>query len=188
MQVGKYKGAEEPLTRDGPSDEARASLEGVLTSFREAWLSGVRDSRGAEASDALEDGPYTPERAKALKLVDAIAYADDAQEAARKAVDAVRDEVRFGRGAQDGKSDDLDEILARSAAGEGLPWRSCARRGASRWRGRREPSRRLRGHHRAPHGPHPCAPDEGRRRARRRAPHRLARRERARERPHLAQV
>ena len=121
MQVGKYKGAEEPLTRDGPSDEARASLEGVLTSFREAWLSGVRDSRGAEASDALEDGPYTPERAKALKLVDGIAYADDAQAEARKAVDAVRDEVRFGRGAQDGKSDDMDEILRAFGGGGGAP-------------------------------------------------------------------
>jgi protease-4 len=121
MQVGKYKGAEEPLTRDGPSDEARASLEGVLTSFREAWLSGVRDSRGAETSDALEDGPYTPERAKALKLVDGIAYADDVKDQARKAVDAVRDEVVFGRGAQDGKSDDLDELLRAFGGGGGAP-------------------------------------------------------------------
>jgi len=83
LQVGKFKGAEEPLTRDGPSDEARASLEGVLASLRDVWLSGIRDARGGDASLAVEDGPYSPERAKALKLVDEIAYADDAQDLAR---------------------------------------------------------------------------------------------------------
>src|SRR5262249_44465864 len=30
LQIGRYKGAEEPFTRDAPSPEARASLEGVL--------------------------------------------------------------------------------------------------------------------------------------------------------------
>ena len=44
LQVGKFKGAEEPLTRDGPSDEARASLEGVLASLRDVWLTGIRDA------------------------------------------------------------------------------------------------------------------------------------------------
>jgi protease-4 len=121
MQVGKFKGAEEPLTRDGPSDEARASLEGVLASLREAWLSGVRDSRGAEASDALEDGPYTPERAKALRLVDGVAFADDAQDQARTAAGAVRDDVRFGRGANSNGPDELDDLLRAFGGGGGAP-------------------------------------------------------------------
>jgi protease-4 len=121
MQVGKFKGAEEPLTRDGPSDEARASLEGVLTSFRDAWITGVRDARGAATSDALEDGPYSPDRAKALKLVDGIAYADDVQDEARKAAGAVRDEVRFGHGADPGGSDDLGGLLRAFGGGGGAP-------------------------------------------------------------------
>jgi protease IV len=121
MQVGKFKGAEEPLTRDGPSDEARASLEGVLASLREAWLAGVRDTRGATTSDALEDGPYTPDRAKALKLVDGIAYADDAQEEARKASGAVRDDLRFGRGAEAGREGDLSELLRAFGGSGGAP-------------------------------------------------------------------
>jgi protease-4 len=118
LQVGKFKGAEEPLTRDGPSDEARASLEGVLGSLRDVWLSGIRAARGEDASVAVEDGPYSPERAQALKLVDAIAYADDAQDLARKAAGAVRDDVRFGHGEAGDKQDDLGDLI-RVIAGTG---------------------------------------------------------------------
>jgi protease-4 len=118
LQVGKFKGAEEPLTRDGPSDEARASLEGVLASLRDVWLSGIREARGEGASKAVEDGPYSPERARALQLVDEIAYADDAQDLARKAAGAVRDDVRFGRGESGDKQDDLGGLV-RVLAGTG---------------------------------------------------------------------
>jgi protease-4 len=121
LQVGKFKGAEEPLTRDGPSDEARASLEGVLASLREGWLSGIRDARGGEASLAVEDGPYSPERARALKLVDEIAYADDAQDLARKASGAVRDEVRFGRAEGGDKQDDLADLVRMLGGTDAAP-------------------------------------------------------------------
>ena len=98
LQVGKFKGAEEPLTRDGPSDAARMSLTGTLSGMRESWVSGIRGARGDAASAAVEDGPYSPPRAKALRLVDEVGYADEALEDARKACGAVRDDIRFGRG------------------------------------------------------------------------------------------
>ena len=41
LQVGRFKGAAEPFTRDGPSDEARESLMGVLRSLRTTWLEGL---------------------------------------------------------------------------------------------------------------------------------------------------
>ena len=41
LQVGKYKGAEEPFTRDGPSPEARESLQATLAGMRDAWLEGI---------------------------------------------------------------------------------------------------------------------------------------------------
>jgi protease-4 len=117
LQVGKFKGAEEPLTRDGPSDEARASLMGTLASMRESWVAGIRAARGDAASAAVEDGPYSPPRAKALKLVDEIGYEDDARDEARNAAGAVRDEIRFGRGAADTADDDVEEIVRTLAGG-----------------------------------------------------------------------
>ena len=120
LQVGKFKGAEEPLTRDGPSDEARASLEGVLADLRATWLSGIKDGRGKpELAAAIEDGPYSPKKAKERGLIDEIGYADDALEAEKKASGAVREEVRFGRGAEDKPEDlsDIVRVLAGSAVG-----------------------------------------------------------------------
>ena len=116
LQVGKFKGAEEPLTRDGPSDEARASLEGVLADIRASWLGGIKDGRGA-ASEAAEDGPFSPKKAKERGLVDEVGYADDALDALKKASNAVREEVHFGRGSED-KHDDLGDVL-RVLAGPG---------------------------------------------------------------------
>ncbi len=118
MQVGKFKGAEEPLTRDGPSDEARASLESTLGGMRDAWLEGIKKGRPELAADAPEDGPYRPSAAKQLGLVDEIGYIDEARDAAKKAAGAVREDVRFGAGAGSGKGDDLGDIL-KLIAGEG---------------------------------------------------------------------
>ena len=118
LQVGKFKGAEEPLTRDRPSDEARASLQGVLIDLRARWLEGIVTGRGhPEAQDAVEDGPYSAKRAREVGLIDDVAYADDAREAARKDVGAVRDDVRFGPG--NDESDATDELgdLVRTLSG-----------------------------------------------------------------------
>ncbi len=120
LQVGKFKGAEEPLTRDGPSEEARASLVGTLVSMRESWVAGIRAARGDVASAAAEDGPYSPARARALKLVDEIGYADDAKDEARKACGASRDDVRFGRGAGSNSTSEGDVAdLMKVLVGEG---------------------------------------------------------------------
>jgi protease-4 len=120
LQVGKFKGAEEPLTRDGPSPEARASLEGYLAGARQAWLDNVRRRR-PKVVEAMEDGPYSPPRARAQGLVDIIGYADDVQEELRKTTGAVRDKRVFGRGAKDDPGDlsDLLETLAGASGGRG---------------------------------------------------------------------
>ena len=97
LQVGKYKGAEEPFTRDGPSPEARATLTSALGGMRTAWLDGIVQGRGKpEIAPLVEDGPFTPEDARALGLIDAVGYVDEARDDARKlaAVDQVV--ARFG--------------------------------------------------------------------------------------------
>ncbi len=118
LQVGKFKGAEEPLTRDGPSPEARASLEGYLVDIRKTWVSTVEKARGAECAKAMEDGPYGPERAQERHLIDGVAYADDVTTKLREETKAVREKVVFGRGAVKGDDEDLGELV-RSIAGAG---------------------------------------------------------------------
>lgn len=112
LQVGKFKGAEEPLTRDGPSPEARESLESVLVDLRQTWLDGIEKGRDGKAGvrDAAEDGPFAATAAKDRGLVDEIGYEDDAREAAKTAVSAVRDVVRFGPGAHNA-GPDIDDML-----------------------------------------------------------------------------
>ena len=117
LQVGKYKGAEEPLTRDGPSPEARASLTSVLVDMRAAWIESITKGRNKPGiAEAIEDGPYSPPRAKELGLIDEVGYAADALAAVKKESSAVREEVAFGSGAEE-KGGDLEDIV-RTLAGE----------------------------------------------------------------------
>ena len=110
LQIGKFKGAEEPITRDGPSPEARESLNGVLAEMRRAWIDNITAARNKPGlAEAIEDGPYAPEKAKALGLIDEVGYADEALAGAKEGTDAGREIVRFGAGADDGG--DLDEVV-----------------------------------------------------------------------------
>jgi protease-4 len=117
LQVGKFKGAEEPLTRDGPSPEARQSLTSTLADLRASWLEGVAIRKKPGIAEAVEDGPYGASKAKAVGLVDEVGYADEALAAAKTAASAVREKIAFGPGA-DEQPDALTEIV-RALAGEG---------------------------------------------------------------------
>jgi protease-4 len=111
LQVGKFKGAEEAFTRDGPSDEARASLLGTLGGIRAVWIDEIAKGRDRDdVRDAAEDGPYSPDAAKAHGLIDEVGYEDDALDAIKKTAGVARDEVRFGHGAG-GKDDDLGDLV-----------------------------------------------------------------------------
>ncbi len=116
LQIGKFKGAEEPMTRDGPSPEARASLTSVLVDLRKDWLATIQGAANAPSPEVLEDGPYAPPRAKELGLVDEIGYFDDAQTALRAASGAVREQVVFGSSAQE-RGADLEDLI-RSFSGD----------------------------------------------------------------------
>ncbi len=99
LQVGKFKGASEPFTREGSSPEARQSLEGALGGLRAAWVAGIVHGRGKpELADLLEDGPFAPEDAKAKGLVDDVGDLDDAREDAKKLAGVEVVATRFGGG------------------------------------------------------------------------------------------
>ncbi len=120
LQVGNFKAAEDPFTRDGPSDEARASLVGTLSDMRAAWHEGVGAKRPQLLKGkipAIEDGPYAAGEALERGLVDAIAYGDDARDEARKALGTTRDDVRFGPRGQE-KADDLADVFKAVGVGD----------------------------------------------------------------------
>ncbi|HRI70605.1 MAG TPA: signal peptide peptidase SppA, partial [Polyangium sp.] len=99
LQVGKYKGAKEPFTNDGPSPEARESLEGTLRGMRTAWLAAIATGRNnPELANVVEDGPFSAEEAKEKGLIDTIGFAEDAREEAKKLASAERIVTRFGGG------------------------------------------------------------------------------------------
>lgn len=99
LQVGKFKGAEEPFTRDGPSPEARQTLEGTLRGLRAAWLSGIAEGLGKDSESVaalVEDGPFAAEDAKAKGLVHEVGYLEEARDDAKKLASVQYVSKRFG--------------------------------------------------------------------------------------------
>jgi protease-4 len=105
LQVGRFKGTGETLTRSEASEEVKESIQGALGGIRQRWHEGVslgRATRGAitagatpegqlagrMAVAALEKGPYSPTEARALGLIDGVGYAREALDALRLAVGA----------------------------------------------------------------------------------------------------
>lgn len=120
LQVGKYKGAQEPYTRDEPSPEARQSVEEALSNLRSAWIGGIVAGRGAAAEAAVEDGPHTAVKAKALGLVDELGYLDDARKSALgEADEKLVPRVVFG-GSRTQKDGDFGEVMRALAGADGL--------------------------------------------------------------------
>ncbi|MFO0586704.1 MAG: signal peptide peptidase SppA [Polyangiaceae bacterium] len=119
LQIGKYKGAEEPFTRDSASPEARASLENALRGIRTAWLGAIAKGRAGKLADAaaIEDGPYSPEEAKAKGVIDEIGYLDEARDAVKKAAGATRISKRFS-GGEPGVAKGIADMF-RSMSGSG---------------------------------------------------------------------
>lgn len=120
LQVGKYKGAEEPFTRDGPSDEARESLMNVLTSLRSQWLVEVDEGREASIKEAMEHGPYAPKEALERGLIDSVGYLTEAREEAKTRASVDQVVPWFGPGARGTDPPGLVELVrAFSGAGAG---------------------------------------------------------------------
>ena len=121
LQVGRFKGAQEPLTRDGPSDEARTSMVGMLASIRSSWLDAVSKGRpGKQLGEALESGPWAPKEALDRGLIDAVGYDTDARADARARTGVQNVVTRFGPRSRRSEPPGLVSVVRLlSGAGEG---------------------------------------------------------------------
>ena len=119
-------------TRDSPSEEYRSSLGGTLGDLRQQWLDGTVRARKNEAlREVLERGPYAPNEAKRLGLVENVGYVDEARDHARRQANAGHVEQAFGSGkTNESKSGMVDLVRALSGGrshGGGPPYIALVR-------------------------------------------------------------
>ena len=119
LHMGKFKSGAEPLTREGPSEEARTSLVETLAAIRGAWLTESNETRKNDAlPSALEHGPWSAGEAREHGLIDEIGFESEALDAAKKAAKVTVMEVGFGPRARKGGGLDIAELV-RMLAGSG---------------------------------------------------------------------
>jgi protease IV len=93
MQVGKFKGAAEGLTQTTPSDEIKQTLGAVLDAAQGDLAQTITAGRKLDAATltaAFAAGPQTASTALRLRLVDAVAFDDEARAHAKTAAKADR--------------------------------------------------------------------------------------------------
>jgi protease-4 len=80
LQVGEFKGAGEPFTRDSMSPQLRSQYEAFIGDLYEQLVERVASDRGM-AEDTVRElidvGVFTPEEAKKAKLIDTVGYEDE---------------------------------------------------------------------------------------------------------------
>ncbi len=112
LHVGRYKSAAESLTEDGPSEPAKQSMRAVLGSLREAWREGVSaHTEDPLAVDSLETGPWVPEAAVAVGLVDQIGYESAARDHLKEFTGHDKFESAFGALSSSDAALGISEIL-----------------------------------------------------------------------------
>jgi protease-4 len=117
LQVGRFKGAADELTRSDMPPEVRQTLNALLDDLQATLMKAVTKGRSidqAAFSRAIDEGPLTPKAALERHLIDAVAFDDEAREKAKQACAATR-VTRMLRAPNADKIDLLD--LLKSALG-----------------------------------------------------------------------
>lgn len=84
IAVGEFKSAIESFTREGPTEAARKDLTETLASLRRSWLAGLTSARRRVGEKGVaESGPYSPDEALRLGIIDGIGYEQDAVDDAK---------------------------------------------------------------------------------------------------------
>lgn len=119
LHMGRYKSASEMFTEDGPTPEARESLESVLGSIRQTWMTGLSASRGAaqiqkngqDVQKLAESGPWSAEAALKAGMIDAIGYYSDARKDAKTLAQVEEVETSFGLEARRDAASEIGQLI-----------------------------------------------------------------------------
>jgi protease-4 len=93
VQIGRFKGAADPATRDDMPAEVRQTLSALLDDLQAEVVSAVAARRSLSAADAqalIDRGPFTSDQARAAGLIDDVGFDDAARAVAKKATKAER--------------------------------------------------------------------------------------------------
>ncbi len=93
VQIGKYKGAGDPLTRDDMPPEVQQTMNAVLDELQARLLSALVQGRHldpARAQALVDQGPFSADDARAAGLVDAVEFDDAARAVAKSEAHAAR--------------------------------------------------------------------------------------------------
>ena len=87
VQIGEFKGAEEPYTREGPSPELTGELERLTKSMMDQVVDGISKSRnltGEKVRGLIDEAMLPAERARQAGLVDHLVDADGLRDLMKK--------------------------------------------------------------------------------------------------------
>lgn len=120
LALGRYKSGVEMFTREGPSEMAEKNLNDTLRDLRRVWLGAVTAGHPSaeELQKNLEDGPFSPEKAKERGLVTHVGFEDEALDSARQSAGTDDTKIVFGPGAEKSQGPGLAELV-RLLAGAG---------------------------------------------------------------------
>lgn len=93
IQIGRYKGVAESFTRTEMTPETRETLDRLLDQLHARLVADIGKGRSLDAERVgalIDQGPFTAGAAREARLVDAIAFDDEARERARQAAKAPR--------------------------------------------------------------------------------------------------
>jgi protease-4 len=96
LQMGKYKGAAEPMTRTGMSDALRENMTAIVDDVYEqlaATIAADRNMKDHQVKTLIDQGLFSASAALKARLIDQIAYSDQLEESLRKQLKA--DEVKI---------------------------------------------------------------------------------------------
>ncbi len=91
LQMGKYKGAAEPLTRNEMSKPLRESFNALVDDTYEdlvATIAADRRLKDYQVKTLLDQGLFTAAAAKKAGLIDEVLYADQLQDAIKRSLKA----------------------------------------------------------------------------------------------------
>jgi protease-4 len=118
LQMGDFKGAAEPYTRNSLSKENRQQLESVLDDYYEhslvgAIVAGRPDKKwtAEQVKQLIDKGPFTAKAARAAGLVDSLAYASELRDAINKDLKAKDLEVTKNYGKDESEKLDFSSMF-----------------------------------------------------------------------------